>query len=85
MAVEIDEPRQMVVTLDKDAIVPDIKRAMRLMRGVLSIRMIRPKKADNTISPSLAKQIEKAREEYAKGETITCNSPEEMLQYFESL
>ena len=82
---EIEEPRQMIVTLDRNAIVPDIKRAMRLMRGVLSIRMVRSKKTDNTISPALARQIKKAREEYANGETIACNNPQEMLQYFESL
>lgn len=83
--VEIEEPRQMIVTLERNAIVPDIKRAMRLMRGVLSIRMVRQKKTDNTISPALARQIKKAREEYANGETIACNNPQEMLQYFESL
>ena len=83
--VEMKEPTQMIVTLDQDAIIPDIKRAMRLMRGVLSIRMVRPKRAANAISPSLAQQMTQAREEYANGETISCNSPEEMQQYFDSL
>lgn len=75
----------MIVTLDQNAVIPDIKRAMRLMRGVLSIRMVRPKKSDRAISSSLARQIKHAREEYANGETIACNNPQEMLQYFESL
>ena len=83
--VEMKEPTQMIVTLDQDAIIPDIKRAMRLMRGVLSIRMVRPKRAANAISPSLAQQMTQAREEYANGETIACNNPQEMIQDFESL
>ena len=42
-------------------------------------------KTSDTISPLLAQQIKQAREEYANGETITCNNPQEMLQYFDSL
>ncbi len=38
----------------------------------------------NTLSP-LEENIKKAREEYAKGETISCSTPEEMQKYFDSL
>lgn len=40
---------------------------------------------DNQITPALYAKIKKARQEYANGETISCNSPEEMQQYFDSL
>ena len=37
------------------------------------------------ITPSLRRSMKKAREEYAKGETISCHPPEEMQKYFDSL
>lgn len=39
----------------------------------------------NIITPAIAKQIRKARKEYSRGETIRCESPEEMQQFFDSL
>ena len=41
--------------------------------------------AKNIITPALAMQIRKAREEYSKGETTRCETPEQMLQFFDSL
>ena len=40
---------------------------------------------DNTITPAIRRSINKARREYAKGETIKCSTPEEMQRYFNSL
>ena len=40
---------------------------------------------DKTITPAMRQSINKARREYAKGETITCRTPEEMQKYFDSL
>ena len=40
---------------------------------------------DNTITPAIRRSINKARREYAKGETIKCSTPEEMQRYFDSL
>ena len=38
-----------------------------------------------TITTALYAKIKKTRQEYAKGETISCSSSEEMQQYFDSL
>ena len=75
---------QIIVTLESDAIIADIKKALKLIRGVASVRMATVKE-DNHISPALYRQMRKAREEYAKGETISCSTPEEMQRYFDSL
>ena len=40
---------------------------------------------DKSVTPAMRRSINKARKEYAKGETISCGTPEEMQQYFESL
>ena len=60
--------------------VSDIKKALRLMRGVVSVEMAR-----ESISPALRASIKKARKESEKGETIVCRTPEEMQRYFDSL
>jgi len=38
-----------------------------------------------TLDDSAAVWIRKARQESSRGETIVCNTPEEMQQYFDSL
>jgi hypothetical protein len=40
---------------------------------------------DKIITPALRRSINKARREYACGETISCSTPEEMQRYFDSL
>ena len=74
----------MIVTLDDNALVTDIKRALKMIRGIASVRMATISD-DNTITPAMRRSINKARREYANGETITCSSPEEMQRYFDSL
>lgn len=37
------------------------------------------------ITPALRRQINRARKEYANGQTITCRTPQEMQQFFDSL
>jgi hypothetical protein len=46
---------------------------------------VRVTRADNSITPALRRSIKKAREEFSKGETISCRTPEEMQKYFDSL
>lgn len=75
---------QIIVTLESGAIIADIKKALKLIRGVASVRMASVKD-DNTITPAMRRSINKARREYAKGETIKCSTPEEMQRYFDSL
>ena len=80
----IPKPAQMIITLEDNALVVDIKRALKLIRGIASVRMATISD-DNTITPAMRRSINKARREYANGETISCSSPEEMQQYFDSL
>lgn len=80
----ISKPAQMIVTLEDNALVSDIKRALKMIRGVASVRVANLGD-ENTITPSMRRSINKARSEYANGETISCNTPEEMQRYFDSL
>ena len=74
----------MIITLDDDALVADIKRVLKQIRGVASVR-VATISDDNTITPATRHAINKARREYANGETISCSTPEEMQRYFDSL
>ena len=84
MATSIPKPVQMIITLEDNALVSDIKRALKLIRGVASVR-VATISDDNTITPAMRRSINKARREYANGETISCSTPEEMQRYFDSL
>ena len=80
----IPKQAQMIITLEDNALVADIKRALKLIRGIASVRTASISD-DNTITPALRRSINKARREYAKGETIKCSTPEEMQRFFDSL
>lgn len=73
---------QIIVTLDDNAMVADIRKALKLIRGIASVRFTR---ADRSITPAIRRSIAKARKESASGETIVCKTPEEMQKYFDSL
>ena len=74
----------MIITLDDNALVSDIKRALKLIRGIASVR-VATISDDKTITPAMRRSINKARREMTKGETIKCSTPEEMQRYFDSL
>ncbi|MBR1941302.1 MAG: hypothetical protein IJ845_08235 [Bacteroidaceae bacterium] len=78
------KPAQMIITLEDNALIADIKKALKLIRGVASVRVANIND-DNTITPAMRRSINKARREYADGETISCSTPEEMQRYFDSL
>ena len=86
MAVSTLLPRQsqMIVTLEPGAMVADIKKAMKMLKGVSGVRMAGLTDGDG-ITPALRRKIQKARREYANGETVSCSTPEEMQRYFDSL
>ena len=75
---------QMIITLEDNALVADIKRALKMIRGIASVRTATISD-DHTITPAMRRSINKARREHAKGETIKCSTPEEMQRYFDSL
>ena len=84
LTTQIPQATQMIITLDDNALVSDIKRALKLIRGVASVR-VATISGNNTITPAMRRSINKARREYANGETISCSTPEEMQRYFDSL
>ncbi len=84
MATVISKPAHMIVTLEDNALIADIKKALKLIRGVASVR-VATINDDKTITPAMRRSINKARREYANGETISCSTPEEMQRYFDSL
>ena len=75
---------QIIVTLESGAMIEEIKKALKMIRGIASVRTVRTSEK-NQITPALRKKILKAEEEHEKGETIACESPEEMIRYFDSL
>ena len=83
-ATSISKPAQMIITLEDNALIADIKQALKLIRGVASVR-VATLNDDKTITPAMRRSINKARREYANGETISCSTPEEMQRYFDSL
>ena len=64
----LPEKSQMIVTLESGAVVSDIRKALKLIRGIASVR-IATISDDHTITPAMRRSINKARREYAKGET----------------
>lgn len=84
MAAAISKPAQMIITLEDNALIADIKKALKMIRGVASVR-VATISDDKTITPAMRRSINKARREYANGETISCSTPEEMQNYFDSL
>jgi hypothetical protein len=83
-ATSISKPAQMIITLEDNALIADIKKALKLIRGVASVR-VATLNDDKSITPAMRRSINKARREYANGETISCSTPEEMQRYFDSL
>jgi hypothetical protein len=81
---QIPQATQMIITLEDNAMVAEIKKALKLIRGIASVRVARIDD-DGSITPALRRSIKKARKEFAKGETISCRTPEEMQKYFDSL
>ena len=83
-ATSISKPAQMIIMLEDNALIADIKKALKLIRGVASVR-VATLNDDKTITPAMRRSINKARREYANGETVSCSTPEEMQRYFDSL
>ncbi len=79
-------PLHLDITLDENAIITDIKKAIQMIKGIVSVKIKSDNDVNNNvITPSLAKKIAKARAEYKKGETISCSTPEELQRYLDSL
>lgn len=69
-----------------DALWTLIQAQPKKVREALSQRIMEENlSSKNVITPALAIQIRKAREEYSKGETTRCETQEQMQQFFDSL
>lgn len=80
----IPKQSQMIITLEDNALVADIKKALKMIRGIASVRVANISD-DKSITPTMLRFINKARKEYENGETISCSTPEDMQRYFDSL
>lgn len=66
-----------------DALWALIQAQPKKVRQELSLRLAKENaSAHNIITPALAMQIRKAREEYSKAETTRCETPEQMQHFF---
>lgn len=69
-----------------DALWALIQAQPKKVREALSRRMAEDYASSrNIITPELAIQIRKAREEYSKSETICCHTKEQMQQFLDNL
>ena len=68
-ATSIPKPVQMIITLEDNTLVADVKRALKMIRGIASVRSATISD-DHAITPAMRRSINKARREYAKGETV---------------
>ncbi len=82
--VQMPQATQMIVTLESGAVASEIRKALKLIRGIASVR-VATIADDRTITPAMRRSIQKARQESARGETIVCRTPEDMQKYFDSL
>ena len=62
MATSVPKPAQLIITLEDDALIADIKKALKLIRGVTSVR-VATLNDDKTITPAMRRSINKARRE----------------------
>ena len=65
---------KMIVTLEGNALISDIKKALKMIRGVASVRVARHND-DNVVTPALRRAINKARRDSANGETFKASTP----------
>ena len=77
-------PLHLDITLEDNAVVADIKKAIKMIKGIADVR-IQPSKQENVITPSLAKKIEKARKDFAEGRYTECKTKEELEAFLEAL
>lgn len=77
-------PQYLEIKLEDNAVVSDIRKALKMIRGIASVKLVRPK-TENTITPDLAKKIEKARLDLAEGNYTECKTKEELTAFLEAL
>lgn len=77
-------PLHLDITLEDNAVVADIKKAIKMIRGIAAVRMLNTAPA-NVITPALAKKLEKAHRDYAEGKYTECRTQEELESFLNAL
>ena len=81
--VERTRPIVLNIAIEDDAVLPDIKKAIRMIRGVCSVRQVRD--ISHSVTPALQKKIAKAEEDMLAGRCIACDTKEELNAFLEAL
>lgn len=74
---------QLIVSLEDTSMLSDIKKAIRMLRGVVSVR--EAEKDSFELSDEAKKRIELSREQYRNGDVVACATKEELHQFLDSL
>ncbi len=75
---------QIIVTLEDERTANKISRVIKMLKGVVAVRKA-DIRDDKHIKPTIWRDIVKARREHVRGETIRCNSNQELQQYLDNL
>ena len=75
------QPIHLDITLEENAVVADIRRALKMIRGIASVRQART----SGITPALKTKIDKARQDYNDGKCTECRTHEELDAFLQSL
>lgn len=72
------------INLEDNAVVADIKKAIKMIKGITAVRVTTLSR-ENVITPSLAKKIAKARQDYVEGRYTECRTKEELDSFLNAL
>jgi len=67
--------QQLEITLEENAVVSDIKRAMKMIKGVASVRVIKAKSSATELNETTIKAIEDVK----AGKTYKTSSVDDLL------
>ena len=77
-------PRQLIVTLDDDAVTAQVRKTLSMIKGVVSVKA-KPFDRRIVVTPTLQAQIDQARKDASEGKLVSLNSIDEINQYFSML
>lgn len=65
---------QLIVSLDDKALLPDVKAAIRMLRGVSSVKVCKEEKVPNAKTLQAMREVE-------NGDTIVCDTMDDYLKF----
>lgn len=85
-SMTVSQPsRQIILNVEDLSILPSLKRIIKAMNGVSIISQRMARNSGDSITPLMAKKIEKAEKEFAEGKCMECKSHEELESFLNSL